>query len=82
MRRSNITAMAALTLLLTGSLPVWAQNEYIGYVYPAGGQQGSTFSIRIGGQSLEYPAGLVVTGDGVSVRLVDYYRVMSNQELS
>ncbi len=82
MRRSNITAMAALTLLLTGSLPVWAQNQYIGYVYPAGGQQGSTFPIRLGGQGLAYPSGLVVTGDGVSVRLVDYYRVMSNQELS
>jgi len=60
----------------------WAQNQYIGYVYPAGGQQGTTFPIRLGGQGLAYASDLVVTGEGVSVRLVDYYRVMDNQEMS
>jgi hypothetical protein len=58
-----------------------AQRQYIGYVYPAGGQRGTTFPIRLGGQTLAVPKGLVVTGDGVSVRLINYYRVMSNQEL-
>ena len=57
-----------------------AQNQYIGYVYPAGGQQGTTFPIRLGGQGLDYASDLVVSGEGVSVRLVDYYRVLSNQE--
>ena len=57
-----------------------AQNQYIGYVYPAGGQQGTTFPIRLGGQQLLYVSDLVVTGEGVSVRLVDYYRVLDNQE--
>ena len=76
------TALVALVIWLVEAGPLWAQNQYMGYVYPAGGQQGSTFSIRIGGQALQYPMGLVVTGQGVSVRLLDYYRVMSNQELS
>jgi len=58
-----------------------ASAQFIGYVYPAGGQQGETFTIRLGGQGLTDISDLVVTGEGVSVRLVDYYRVWGNQEL-
>ncbi len=74
-------ATLALALLLAASPSAWGQNQYIGYVYPAGGQQGNTFSIRLGGQGLMHACGVVVSGEGVSVRLVDYYRVMDNQEL-
>ncbi|NOX56634.1 MAG: hypothetical protein GXP27_19755, partial [Planctomycetes bacterium] len=75
-------SILGLAILLAGVSSAWAQNQYIGYVYPAGGQQGTTFPIRLGGQGLLYASGLVVTGEGVSVRLVDYFRVMNNQELS
>lgn len=68
--------------VLVAASSVWAQSQYIGYVYPAGGQQGTTFSIRLGGQGLMYASDLVVSGEGVSVRLVDYYRVLDNQEMS
>jgi hypothetical protein len=71
-----------LALLLAATSPAWAQDQHIGYVYPAGGQQGTTFPIRLGGQRLADPSGLVVSGDGVSVRLVDYYRIIDNQELT
>ncbi len=67
--------------LLVAASSAWAQNQYIGYVYPAGGQQGTTFAIRLGGQRLTYATDVVVTGEGVTARLVDYYRVMNNQEL-
>lgn len=72
----------ALALLLAAASPLWAQDQHIGYVYPAGGQQGTTFPIRLGGQRLADPVGLAVTGEGVSARLVDYYRVLDNQELT
>ena len=58
-----------------------ASAQYIGYVYPAGGQQGNTFPIRMGGQRLTDISELVVTGEGVSVRLVDYFRTWGNQEM-
>lgn len=80
MSRFDRVAILGLALLLAAS-SAWAQSQYIGYVYPAGGQQGTTFPIRLGGQGLLYPSDLVVSGEGVSVRLVDYYRVMDNQEL-
>ena len=73
-------AILGLAVLLAAAASVKAQNQYIGYVYPAGGQQGTTFPIRLGGQGLVHASDLVVSGEGVSLRLVDYYRVMSNEE--
>jgi hypothetical protein len=79
MKRLRFTGLG-LAVLLTAASSSWAQNQYIGYVYPAGGQQGTTFPIRLGGQGLIHASDLVVSGEGVSVRLIDYYRVMSNEE--
>ena len=72
-------AILGLAILVAAASSVRAQSQYIGYVYPAGGQQGTTFSIRLGGQGLLYVSDLVVSGEGVSVRLVDYFRVLGNQ---
>jgi ribosomal protein L40E len=77
----NRVSMLTLALLAVSTSSAWAQNQYIGYAYPAGGQQGATFPIRLGGQRLVDASDVVVTGEGVSARLVAYYRVMSNQEL-
>ena len=50
--------------LLAAMPAVQAQKRpYVGYVYPAGGQQGTTFPIRIGGQGLQFADGMIVTGD-------------------
>ena len=54
---------------------------YIGFVYPAGGQQGTTFQIRLGGQGLDDVNAVLVTGTGVSAKVVEYYRRLSNQEM-
>lgn len=80
MHKHRLAAFGLVAVLAAVS-SVQAQNQYIGYVYPAGGQQGTTFPIRLGGQGLLYPSEVVVSGDGVSVRLVDYYRTLNNQEL-
>ena len=82
MSRFNRLSILVPAVLAVSALPLRAQNQYIGYVYPAGGQRGATFPIRLGGQGLVYASDVVVSGEGVSVRLVDYYRVMSNQEMS
>jgi hypothetical protein len=80
MSRLNRLPILGLAILATAASSVRAQNQYIGYVYPAGGQQGTTFPIRLGGQGLVSASDVVVSGDGVAIRLVDYYRVMSNEE--
>ncbi|MCM8760264.1 MAG: hypothetical protein NC832_00880, partial [Candidatus Omnitrophica bacterium] len=42
----------------------------IGYVYPAGGQQGSVIQIAVGGQNLQDVLNAYITGDGVIVKKV------------
>lgn len=78
--RFNRLLILALALAVSAAA-ARAQNQYIGFVYPAGGQQGSTFPVRLGGQGLNPVSGLVVSGDGVTVRLVDYFRVFNNEEM-
>ncbi|MFC1764792.1 hypothetical protein ACFL6U_22320 [Planctomycetota bacterium] len=56
-------------------------NVYIGYVYPAGGQQGSTFQIRIGGQRIEGAYGAIVSGEGVQAKLIECRGRMGNQQV-
>ncbi len=51
----------------------------IGYVYPAGGQAGSSFEVIMGGQSLDQPLGVVVSGEGVSVEIVEHDKIPSAQ---
>ncbi len=59
----------------------WAQaNPHIGFVYPAGGQQGTTFQVRLGGQRLIGLKGAVVSGGGVRAELIEYRRRLSNQD--
>ncbi len=82
MRRRLRLPILGAALLLAAASPAGAQGPYIGYVYPAGGQQGTTFPIRLGGQGLADASDLVLSGDGVSIRLVDTYRVLDNQELT
>jgi hypothetical protein len=76
-------SILALALLLVGAVPSLAQpRPYIGYVYPAGGQQGTTFAVRLGGQNLDGASEVLVTGIGVSTRVVECFRRISPQEIT
>ena len=52
----------------------------IGYVYPAGGQQGTTFTVEVGGQQLRDVDQVRVSGSGVRVSVVEYVRELDNDE--
>jgi len=69
-------------LLATASSAPGQATAYIGFVYPAGGQQGTTFRVKLGGQRLDGVTGAIVTGTGVSAKLAHYYRKLSNQEMT
>jgi len=72
--------MASAAGLALGFQAQAQQRPYIGYVYPAGGQQGAKVQIRLGGQGLDDVCGVLVTGAGVTGRVVDYYRRLNPQE--
>ncbi len=54
----------------------------IGYVYPAGGQISTTLEVSIGGQGLDSPSGVIVSGTGVQVEIIDHDKPLSNQAVS
>jgi hypothetical protein len=72
-----------LLLLLALTIPAAAQpRPYIGFVYPAGGQQGTTFAVKLGGQNLDITSDVLVTGTGVSARVVECLRRIGPQEIT
>src|SRR5512136_235252 len=84
--RTNSKLLWAKLLSLAGWLAMasvaWAQpRPYLGFVYPAGGQQGTTFQIRLGGQGWDDLSAVAVTGKGVTARITENYRRMDNMEM-
>jgi hypothetical protein len=67
-------------LLLAAATGARAQS-YVGFVYPAGGQQGTTFQVTIGGQGLEGVDRVFVSGPGVRARVAEYNKKMNPQEV-
>jgi len=76
-----IAVLALAGALATASAVQAQPRPYIGYVYPAGGQQGTTFQIRLGGQILDGVHDVHVSGAGVQTRIVEYLRKLNNQEV-
>jgi hypothetical protein len=48
------------------------KEPHIGYLYPAGGQQGTKVRITVGGQFLRGVSDVYVSGDGVSATVVEF----------
>lgn len=86
-RRSRLTsqwlgvlALAAWLVLIPGTQ---AQvRPYVGFAYPAGGQQGTTVQLRLGGQDLDDVNAVWFAGSGVTGRVIDYWRRLGPQEIS
>lgn len=49
----------------------------IGYAYPAGGQQGTTFEVVLGGQHLDGACAAYVSGNGVRAEVVEHIRPLN-----
>jgi len=76
---------AVLVLLILGrpGLAQVSQNSpRIGYVFPAGGQIGSTFEVTIGGQYLQGVDKVLVNHPGIQFTVVDYSRPLTQREIN
>ena len=82
MNRIQRQLILAIGVLLT-ALPV-AQAQKItphaGYVYPAGGKQGTKFQVVIGGQYLGAATNILVSGGGVRAIILRNERQLSQKE--
>jgi hypothetical protein len=80
--------------ILVGAPLVWAlvagsalaQNPaqrpppHIGFVYPAGGQQGTTLTVSVGGQNLNENVTASITGDDAIAKFTAYDRPLNGKE--
>ena len=80
MRPCLVTLFALLALVPAARAQ--QSGPRIGYVYPAGGQQGATFEAVIGGQFLGGVARVDVSGGGVQATLTELIRPISGRELN
>lgn len=85
MSRFRWNLLAGLMVFVLAVPAVRAQqkgqnNPRIGYVYPAGGKQGSTFRVTIGGQFLEAVGDAHVSGTGVKATVIEHYKPLTGQQ--
>lgn len=61
-----------ITLLALTATVQGGDRPQIGFAFPAGGQQGDSFEVLIGGQYLESSTNVFVSGEGVQARIEKY----------
>ncbi|MDF9826679.1 hypothetical protein M2447_000761 [Ereboglobus sp. PH5-10] len=76
------TAPVLLALSLAAGGLALAQDfaPHIGYVYPAGGGQGTTVEVTVGGQYLVAPNAAIVSGDGVRAVVIPAEPLLSGKQ--
>lgn len=71
MRKVRYWMLAGVLTCLAGEA-LAANTPHIQYAFPAGGRQGSSFDLEIGGQYLAGSTNVFVSGEGVSVEIVKF----------
>ncbi len=60
------------------AMTAWAAEAEVGYLFPAGGQQGTTIRITAGGQFLRGADHVYISGDGVTAKVIRNARGFQN----
>ena len=81
---TQIVGFLALVLMATvsGQQPAQQGGPRVGYVYPAGGQQGTTLRVVVGGQALDGVADVVMSGSGVRASVVGLDKPLNARQIT
>jgi hypothetical protein len=90
MRRSRwqtILLVAAILAIIPGATVIAAgsrarRGPTIGYVYPAGGRQGTTFEVSLAGRFLDGVTDVIVSGEGVEAAPVEHVKPLNGKQLN
>jgi hypothetical protein len=84
MKRSLFALIAACVFVLATAARAQPRRTtpHLAYIYPGGGQQGTTFSISIGGQNLNGPVAAYVSGAGATAKIAGYERPLTQKEIN
>ena len=83
-RLRALAAACGVASLLALAIPLPAQQSFtphVGYVLPAGGSQGASFQVKVGGQYLGNVSNVFISGAGIEAAVADYVRPLTGQEL-
>jgi hypothetical protein len=78
----SFRSIALATLLFTPPLAAQVSPPQISYVYPAGGKQGTTFEVKLGGQYFNEATSVLVSGAGVTAKVLRQTRPLRPQEIA
>jgi hypothetical protein len=73
-----------LGIFLAHGAAVQAQPNapHVGYIYPAGGRQGSTFQALIGGQFLGETSNVYISGNGVETKIIENIKPLTQKQVT
>ena len=75
------TGIPITAMVLGLAASALAQRQpHIGYVYPPGGQRGTTFLVTLGGQSLDGVTNVFISGTGVRATILKFERQVTPNE--
>jgi len=83
-RRIEWGAVLIVTALAAAVLPAQGQplnSPHAGFAFPAGGQQGTTVQVAVGGRYLEGASGAVFSARGLRADIVGYDKPLSQREI-
>jgi hypothetical protein len=80
MRLRSLTTVSALALVAIASASRAQNAPHLAYALPAGGRQGTTVSVVVGGQYLQNARAADVSGEGVEVTVGAHTRPMPAKE--
>ncbi len=82
-RQAILSGLGTLAILGMATQVLGQQRtSQIGYVYPAGGRQGSTFEVVVAGQFLSGADKILVSGSGIQATITEMVRPMTGREVN
>jgi hypothetical protein len=85
MTRMRCPVFAGAVLFVAGATAAGAQPlnaPHTGYVYPAGGQRGTTMRVRVGGRFLDTVSAAAVSGSGAHAQITGIDKPLTPKELT
>lgn len=82
---NRLTPYSTFVLLSLFGLATCAhaqQEPRIGYAYPAGGQQGTTFEVTLGGQYLDGVDAVITSGEGIEAIVVEHDKPLTQRQVT
>jgi hypothetical protein len=81
--RRSVALWCVALLLVAPLLRGQQQNTpHAGYVYPAGGRQGTTVRVRVGGQFLDGVSRVLTSGRGLRAAVVGFDKPLTQQQIT